>query len=50
MTEFYRFRSMDKLLGECFQELERQTIYFANTGELNDPMEGFRDVFGTETA
>ena len=44
MTEFYRFRSMDKLLGECFQELERQTIYFANTGELNDPMEGFRDV------
>lgn len=43
MTLIYRFRSVDKLLGE-FQELERQTIYFAGPEELNDPMEGFRDV------
>ena len=44
MAEFYRYRNMDKLLGKCFQELERQTIYFASPGEQNDPMEGFRDV------
>ena len=44
MVEFYRFRGMDKLLGESFQELECQTIYFAGPEELNDPMEGFRDM------
>ena len=32
------------MLGE-FQELEKQSIYFAGPEELNDPMEGFRDVF-----
>ena len=41
---FYRFRSIDKLLDEPFQELERQTIYFAGPHELNDPMEGFQDI------
>ena len=40
MTEFFRFRSVDALLGE-YQELEKQTIYFASPEELNDPMEGF---------
>lgn len=40
----YRFRSIDKLLGK-FQELERQQIYFAAPDELNDPLEGYRDVF-----
>ena len=44
MTELYRFRATAKLL-EDFQELEKQTIYFANSQELNDPMEGFRDIF-----
>ena len=44
MTELYRLRSTSKLL-EDFQELEKQTIYFANSQELNDPMEGFRDIF-----
>ena len=44
MTEFYRFRSIEQLLGEKYQELERQTIYFASPEELNDPMEGFRDI------
>ena len=43
MTEIYRFRSMPRLLGED-GELETQTIYFASPAELNDPMEGFRDI------
>ncbi len=47
MTELYRFRTTERLLKECAdcEELERQTIYFANSQELNDPMEGFRDIF-----
>ena len=43
MAEFFRFRSINSLLGE-YQELEKQTIYFASPEELNDPMEGFRDI------
>ena len=43
MAEFFRFRSIDALL-EKFQELEKQTIYFASPEELNDPMEGLRDI------
>lgn len=39
----YRYRSMDALLGER-RELERHQIYFAKSGELNDPMEGYKDV------
>ena len=42
--EYFRFRSMDFLLGSNFQELETQTIHFAKPGELNDPMENFRNV------
>jgi hypothetical protein len=41
---FYRFRSINNLLGE-FDELEKQNIYFAHPEQLNDPMEGFRDVY-----
>ena len=44
MVELYRFRSMDKLLGKCFQELENQSIFFASPETLNDPMEGFQDI------
>ena len=44
MPELYRLRSMTKLFGD-FQELEKQSIYFASSGKLNDPMEGFRDIF-----
>ena len=44
MTEFYRFRSMEKLLGPSLQELERQTIFFSGPEDLNDPMEGFQDL------
>ena len=40
----YRLRSIDKLLGEDYLELERQTIYFAPFSELNDPMEGISDM------
>ena len=43
MAEFFRFRSRDALLGK-YQELEKQTIYFAYPEDLNDPMEGFRDI------
>ena len=43
MTEYYRFRSIDSLLGE-HKELERETIYFASPEELNDPMEGLRNT------
>ena len=43
MTELFRFRSIEQLLGE-YHELEGQTIYFASPEELNDPMEGFRDI------
>ena len=44
MTDFFRFRSIKYLLGKKYQELEKQTIYFASPEELNDPMEGFRDI------
>ena len=41
--EFYRFRPIDRLLGES-GELNNQEIYFAHPSELNDPLEGFRDI------
>jgi hypothetical protein len=44
MPSFYRFRSITALLGE-WQELERQEIYFSPPDELNDPLEGFKDLF-----
>jgi len=40
---FYRFRPTDALLDQ-FEELERQEIYFASPKELNDPLEGFKDL------
>lgn len=40
----YRLRSLDKLLGDDYKELERQTIYFSPFSELNDPMEGSSDM------
>lgn len=47
MTELYRFRTTERLIkdSEDCKELEKQTIYFANSEELNDPMEGFRNIF-----
>lgn len=41
---FYRFRRVENLLGR-FKELERQSIFFAAPDELNDPMEGFSDIY-----
>ncbi len=40
---FYRFRSTAALLNG-FEELERQEIYFSPPDQLNDPMEGFKNV------
>ncbi|WP_165909728.1 DUF2971 domain-containing protein [Variovorax guangxiensis] len=39
----YRFRPLKRLLENG--ELEKQEIYFAAPSQLNDPMEGFRDLF-----
>lgn len=45
MPEFlYRFRSLNSLLGKR-QELENQEIFFAAPYQLNDPIEGFKDIF-----
>lgn len=43
MNFFYRFRSINALIGDR-KELEKQEIYFARPDELNDPMEGFKDI------
>ncbi len=32
-------------LLDGYNELEKQEIYFASPSELNDPMEGYRDIF-----
>jgi nuclear transport factor 2 (NTF2) superfamily protein len=40
----YRYRSIYALLGEDRLELDTQTIYFADQNQLNDPVEGFRDI------
>ncbi|HGM7291427.1 TPA: DUF2971 domain-containing protein [Serratia marcescens] len=42
--KLYRFRSIDNLIG-AFDELNLQSIYFASPEQLNDPMEGYRDIF-----
>lgn len=44
---FYRFRSVDRLIGIGWEkeELQRQSIYFAHPDALNDPMEGYRDIY-----
>ena len=43
--QVYRFRSMKYLLVDKYQELKKQEIYFASPEQLNDPMEGLRDIF-----
>jgi hypothetical protein len=44
-TYLYRFRSLKYLLGDGYEELRSQSIYFSALPDLNDPMEGFRDTF-----
>ena len=41
--EIYRFRSIEQVLDR-YQELEKQTVYFASPEELNDPMEDVREM------
>jgi hypothetical protein len=41
IEHFYRFRRMNRVL----EELSRQEIYFTPPEELDDPMEGYKDVF-----
>lgn len=43
MATVYRFRDMKQLLEE-YCELEQQSIYFASPEQMNDPMEGVRDI------
>ncbi len=40
----YKYRSTKQLLDQ-FHELENQELYFASPEELNDPMEGYKDIF-----
>jgi hypothetical protein len=42
-TRLYRFRSLSRLLDQG--ELLNQEVFFASPDSLNDPMEGFRDIF-----
>jgi hypothetical protein len=44
ISHLYRFRSVRQLL-DGFHELERQQIYFCPPTDLNDPVEGFKDLF-----
>ena len=43
--QVYRFRIMKYLLEDEYQELKKREIYFPRLEQLNDPMEGFRDIF-----
>lgn len=48
MTDFmYRFRPVKRLLGENGTpgELDDQYIFFASPEQLNDPLEGYKDIF-----
>lgn len=42
-SSMYRFRKIEHLLDKG--ELENQEIYFSDIASLNDPMEGFREIY-----
>jgi hypothetical protein len=44
ISHLYRFRSTLAVL-DGFEELNKQEIYFSPPDQLNDPMEGYKDVF-----
>jgi hypothetical protein len=44
-SHLYRFRPIEKLLRPPYNELENQEIFLAHPSTLNDPMEGFTDIF-----
>ena len=41
----YRFRTIDKLIGEEYKELKDQYFFFASPNTLNDPLEGYVDFY-----
>jgi hypothetical protein len=45
MSTFYRFRSVERVLGDRFQKLENESIFFASPKQPNDAMEWYRDFF-----
>ena len=45
LKTFYRFRSVESLIGDKYKELEKQSVYFPHPDQLNDPMEGYRDIY-----
>jgi hypothetical protein len=44
ISHLYRFRPASAVL-DGYEELAKQEIYFSPPEELNDPMEGYKDVF-----
>jgi hypothetical protein len=44
IPHLYRFRPANAVL-DGYEELAKQEIYFAAPEKLNDPMEGYNDVF-----
>src|SRR5260370_42476392 len=44
ISHLYRFRSVDAVLDK-YEELAKQEINCSPPEELNDPMEGYKDVF-----
>jgi Protein of unknown function (DUF2971) len=44
ISHLYRYRPAHAVLGK-YEELAKQEIYFSPPEELNDPMEGYKDVF-----
>lgn len=44
ISHLYRFRSAGAVLDD-YHELERGEIYLPSTRELNDPMEGYKDLY-----
>ena len=44
ISHLYRFRPIGAVLDK-YEELAKQEIYFSPPAELNDPMEGYKDVF-----
>ncbi|ELA9351222.1 DUF2971 domain-containing protein [Vibrio parahaemolyticus] len=44
-NKYYRFRTLEKLLDPKFKELENSTVYFSPPETLNDPQEGYRDIY-----
>ena len=41
----YRFRDIEKLVNEPYEELKKQYFYFASPDSLNDPLEGYVDFY-----